>query len=55
MEEVAEIVKSAPEFSAAISDLKQLQTRPEWFITTRYEQKAISHGKKPYYLKVEKN
>lgn len=55
MEEVAKIIKNAPEFYAPISDLKQLQTRPEWFIPTRYEQKAISHGKKPYYLKVEKN
>ena len=54
MEEVAEIVKNAPEFYTAISDLKRLQTRPEWFIPTRYEQKAISHGKKPYYLKIEK-
>lgn len=54
MEEIAEIINNASEFFAKISELEQLQIRPEWFIPTRYEQKAISHGKKPYYLKVER-
>ena len=54
MEEIAEIINNASEFSAKILELEQLQIRPEWFISTRYEQKAISHGKKPYYLKVER-
>ena len=34
------------------SDLNLLSTKPHWFLSTRYEQKALSQGKKCYYLQV---
>jgi len=34
-------------------DLETLSQKPDWFLSTRYEQKALSKGAKCYYLKVE--
>ncbi len=34
-------------------DIETLSQKPDWFLSTRYEQKAISKGSKCYYLKVK--
>lgn len=34
--------------------LRKLQERPEWFVLTRYEQKALNKGVRPFYLSVVK-
>lgn len=34
-------------------DLSELSQRPDWFLGTKYEQKAIDSGSKCYYLKVK--
>ena len=33
-------------------DLEDLTRKPNWFLSTRYEQKALAKGSKCYYLKV---
>ncbi len=38
-----------------IDDMNVLSQKPDWFLSTRYEQKALSKGKKCYYLKCELN
>lgn len=55
MQNVVEVVKKANDkFSANALDLEELQTRPQDFIATRYEQKAIEKGKRPFYLSLKR-
>jgi hypothetical protein len=35
------------------NDIEILSQKPAWFLSTRYEQKALRKGSKCYYLKVE--
>ncbi len=35
------------------NDTESLLQKPDWFLSTRYEQKALAKGAKCYYLKVE--
>lgn len=51
---ITKILKESPDLDAPSFDLKDLQNRPEWFISTRYEQKAISRHQKPFYICVKK-
>ena len=37
----------------APDDIETLSQKPNWFLSTRYEQKALEKGSKCYYLKVE--
>lgn len=37
----------------APNDIETLSQKPDWFLSTRYEQKALAKGSKCYYLKVE--
>lgn len=37
----------------APNDIETLSQKPDWFLSTRYEQKALSKGEKCYYLKIE--
>lgn len=37
----------------ATNDIETLSQKPDWFLSTRYEQKALSKGEKCYYLKVK--
>ncbi len=35
------------------NDIETLSQKPDWFLSTRYEQKALAKGSKCYYLKVD--
>ena len=35
------------------NDIETLSQKPNWFLSTRYEQKALSKGSKCYYLKID--
>ena len=35
------------------NDIETLSQKPDWFLSTRYEQKALAKGEKCYYLKIE--
>lgn len=37
----------------APNDIETLSQKPDWFLSTRYEQKALAKGEKCYYLKIE--
>ncbi|MBO4405334.1 MAG: tRNA (guanosine(46)-N7)-methyltransferase TrmB [Alphaproteobacteria bacterium] len=37
----------------APNDIETLSQKPDWFLSTRYEQKALSKGSKCYYLKID--
>lgn len=37
----------------APNDIETLSQKPDWFLSTRYEQKALAKGEKCYYLKVK--
>lgn len=37
----------------ALDNIETLSQKPDWFLSTRYEQKALAKGEKCYYLKVE--
>ncbi len=37
----------------APGNIETLSQKPNWFLNTRYEQKALAKGKKCYYLKIE--
>ncbi|MBQ7673991.1 MAG: tRNA (guanosine(46)-N7)-methyltransferase TrmB [Alphaproteobacteria bacterium] len=54
MEDIIEQIKDFSEISLSSTELSQLKQRPSNFIPTRYEQKAISQGKQPFYLQIEK-
>lgn len=51
MTNVLDNLKAVPSVKFA-TDLLALADKPAWFLTTRYEQKALSRGKKCYYLQV---
>lgn len=48
-------VTTTPMGDLSSDNLKALQKRPEWFISTRYEQNALSKGLKPFYLVLRKS
>lgn len=54
MEEILNNLKNIPAFSIPAFNLEQLKTRPVWLAQTRYEQKALSQGRQPFYLKIDK-
>ena len=35
----------------ALDNIETLSQKPDWFLSTRYEQKALAKGEKCYYLK----
>lgn len=45
LENLAQLKIPAP------NDIETLSQKPNWFLSTRYEQKALSKGEKCYYLK----
>ena len=45
LENLAQLKISAP------NDIETLSQKPDWFLSTRYEQKALAKGEKCYYLK----
>ncbi len=47
LENLAQLKISAP------NDIETLSQKPNWFLSTRYEQKALEKGEKCYYLKIE--
>ncbi len=47
LENMAQLKIPAPD------NIKTLSQKPNWFLSTRYEQKAMAKGEKCYYLKVE--
>ncbi|MBO6055409.1 MAG: tRNA (guanosine(46)-N7)-methyltransferase TrmB [Alphaproteobacteria bacterium] len=47
LENMAQLKIPAPD------NIETLSQKPDWFLSTRYEQKALTKGKKCYYLKVE--
>ena len=56
MREILENVSKLNGVKAADSNVERASTleRPAWFISTKYEQKAIKNGKQPYYTKFDK-
>lgn len=47
LENMAQLKIPAPD------NIETLSQKPDWFLSTRYEQKALAKGEKCYYLKVE--
>jgi len=47
LENLAQLKIPAP------GDIESLSQKPNWFLSTRYEQKALAKGEKCYYLKVD--
>lgn len=51
MTDILDNLKSVPSVDFT-TDLLALSDKPAWLLSTRYEQKALSQGKKCYYLQV---
>lgn len=51
MESVLEILEQLE--ITAPNDIEALSQKPDWFLSTRYEQKALSKSEKCFYLKIE--
>ncbi|MBO7537077.1 MAG: tRNA (guanosine(46)-N7)-methyltransferase TrmB [Alphaproteobacteria bacterium] len=47
LENMAQLKIPAPD------NIETLSQKPDWFLSTRYEQKALAKGEKCYYLKIE--
>lgn len=54
MSYILENVQKNPEIELFSDDFSYLSQKPSCFLSTRYEQKALSKGKKAYYLRFKK-
>ena len=52
MQEIVQIIEKISEWKIYQSDLEWLEKTPSCFISTKYQQKALSQGKKCYYLRL---